>query len=58
MYRYICKMFYKEKLYSGHYWGAEYSLARARREVVKMQRMHPAMTFRLTDGKTGVIINT
>jgi hypothetical protein len=51
-------MFYKEKLYSGHYWGAEYSLARARREVVKMQRMHPAMTFRLTDGKTGVIINT
>ncbi len=58
MYRYICQMFYGDKLYTGHYWGADYSLARARRAVAKMQRQHPAMTFRLTDGKTGVIINT
>jgi hypothetical protein len=58
MYSYICQMYYKDRLYSGHYWGDEYSLARARREVVKMQRIHPVMTFRLTDGKTGAIINT
>ncbi len=57
MYRYICQMFYKDRLYSGHYWGDDYSLARARRAVAKMQRQHPVMTFRLTDGKTGAIIH-
>jgi hypothetical protein len=51
-------MFYGDKLYTGHYWGDDYSLARARREVVKMQRMHPVMRFELTDGKTGVTIDT
>jgi len=58
MIKWCCKMFYKGKLYSGHYWTDEYSLARARREVVKLQRMHGPMTFELTDYQTGAIINT
>ena len=58
MTRWICKMFYKGKLYTGYYWGEEYSLARARKEVVKLQRMHGPMTFELTDAQTGAIINT
>jgi hypothetical protein len=49
-------MFYGDKLYTGYYWGEEYSLARARREVAKMQRMHPPMRFELTDAQTGAII--
>jgi len=56
--RWACLMYYKDRLYSGHYWGEEYSLARARRAMVELQRLHPAMTFRLTDWKTGAIINT
>jgi hypothetical protein len=50
-------MFYKDKLYTGYYWGDEYSLARARRKVVEMQRYHPAMRFELTDNQTGVKIS-
>jgi hypothetical protein len=50
-------MFYKDKLYSGHYWGDELSLARARRKVAELQRFHPAMRFVLTDWQKGSIIN-
>lgn len=50
-------MFYKDKLYTGYYWGDELSLARARKKVVEMQRMHPAMRFELTDNQTGVKIS-
>ena len=57
MYKWLCQMFYKDKLYTGYYWGDELSLARARRKVVEMQRMHPAMRFELTDNQTGVKIN-
>ena len=58
MTRYICKMFYGNKLYSGHYWGDEYSLARARRAVAELQRLHGPMRFELTDARTGAIIET
>jgi len=58
MIRWCCKMYYMGKLYTGYYWTDEYSLARARREVVKMQRLNPPMTFELTDYRTGAIINT
>ena len=50
-------MFYKDKLYTGYYWGDELSLARARRKVVEMQRMNPVMRFELTDNQTGVKIS-
>jgi len=50
-------MFYKDKLYTGYYWGDELSLARARKKVVEMQRMNPVMRFELTDNQTGVKIN-
>jgi hypothetical protein len=50
-------MFYKDKLYTGHYWGDELSLARARRKVKELQRMHPPMRFVLTDWQKGSIIN-
>ena len=56
MYRWVCKMYYKGRLYSGHYWGHEYSLARARKEMQKMQGMHAPMQFELTDLTTGAII--
>ena len=57
MYKWLCQMFYKDKLYTGYYWGDEYSLARARRKVVEMQRLNPVMRFELTDNQTGVKIN-
>ena len=57
MVKWECQMFYKDKLYSGHYWGDELSLARARRKVKELQRMHPAMRFQLTDWQKGSIIN-
>ena len=50
-------MFYKDKLYSGHYWTDELSLARARRKVAELQRMHPVMRFVLTDWELGSIID-
>ena len=56
MYRWVCKMYYQGRLYSGYYWGHEYSLARARKEMQKMQGMHAPMTFELTDLTTGAII--
>lgn len=56
--KWACLMYYGDKLYSGHYWGEEYSLARARRKMAELKRFHPAMTFRLTDYATGAIINT
>jgi hypothetical protein len=58
MYRYVCQMFYKDKLYSGHYWKDEYSQARACRKMAELQRFHPAMRFVLTDYATGAIIKT
>jgi hypothetical protein len=58
MTKWICKMFYGDKLYTGHYWTDELSLARARKRVVELQRYHPAMRFELTDARTGAIINT
>ena len=58
MYRFVCQMFYKDKLYSGHYWGEEYSQARACREMVELCRYKPGMRFVLTDYKTGAIIKT
>ena len=42
MYKWVCQMFYKDKLYTGYYWGDELSLARARKKVVEMQRMNPS----------------
>lgn len=57
MIKWECQMFYGNKLYSGHYWGDELSLARARRKVVELQRYHPAMRFTLTDWQLGSIIN-
>jgi hypothetical protein len=56
--RWACLMYYKDQLYSGHYWGEEYSLARARRAMAELQQFHPAMRFELTDYKTGAIIHT
>ena len=58
MIKWCCKMFYKGKLYTGHYWTDELSLARARKRVAELQRFHPAMTFELTEYQTGAIINT
>ena len=57
MIKWECKMFYGEKLYTGHYWTDELSLARARRKVVELQRFHPVMRFQLTDYQNGVIID-
>jgi hypothetical protein len=56
MYKWLCQMFYKDKLYTGYYWGDELSLARARKKVVELQRFHPSMRFELTDNQTGVKI--
>jgi hypothetical protein len=56
MIKWECKMFYGNKLYSGHYWTDELSLARARRKVAELQRFHPAMRFQLTDYQTGAIL--
>ena len=56
MYSYVCQMFYKDRLYSGHYW--KYSLAKARKEMLKLCEHSPGMRFELTDYKTGVIIDT
>ena len=56
MTKWECKMFYGNKLYSGHYWGDEYSQARACRKMAELQRFHPAMRFELTDYKTGAIV--
>ena len=50
-------MFYGEKLYSGHYWTDELSLARARKKVAELQRYHPSMRFVLTDWELGSIID-
>ena len=58
MVKWACKMFYGDRLYSGHYWGDEYSLARARKAVAELQRFHPVMRFELTDYQTGRIIDT
>jgi hypothetical protein len=58
MYNYVCQMYYKDKLYSGHYWGEEYSKARACKAMVELQRYRPGMRFVLTDYKTGAIIKT
>ncbi len=57
MYNYVCQMYYKDKLYSGHYWK-DYSRARARKEMAKLCQHRPGMRFELTDYKTGVIIDT
>ena len=50
-------MFYGDKLYSGHYWTDELSLARARKKVAELQRFHPSMRFTLTDWELGSIID-
>ena len=57
MVKWECQMFYGDKLYSGHYWTDELSLARARRKVAELQRMHPVMRFTLTDWQEGRIID-
>lgn len=56
MIKWCCKMFYKGKLYTGHYWTDELSLARARKKMAELQKFHPVMTFELTDYRTGAII--
>ena len=56
MIKWECQMFYKDRLYSGHYWGEEYSKARACKAMVELQRYRPGMRFVLTDYKTGAII--
>ena len=58
MIKWACLMYYGDKLYSGHYWGDELSLARARRKMAELKRFHPAMRFELTDYKSGSIITT
>jgi len=57
MIKWCCKMYYMGKLYTGHYWTDELSLARARKKMAELQKFHPAMTFELTDYRTGAIIN-
>ena len=57
MVKWECQMFYGDKLYSGHYWTDELSLACARRQVAELQRMHPVMRFQLTDWEKGSIID-
>jgi hypothetical protein len=57
MVKWECQMFYGDKLYSGHYWTDELSLARARRKVMELQRYHPAMRFVLTDWQKGSVVN-
>ena len=57
MIKWECQMFYKDKLYTGHYWSDELSLARARKKVAELQRLHPPMRFTLTDWEKGSIIN-
>jgi hypothetical protein len=49
MIKWECKMFYGDKLYSGHYWTDELSLARARKKIAELQKFHPAMRFELKD---------
>ena len=56
MIKWECQMFYGKKLYSGHYWTDELSLARARKKVAELQRFHPGMRFTLTDWEKGSII--
>jgi hypothetical protein len=51
-----CKMFYKDKLYTGYYWGNDYSLARARKKVTELQQVNPAMRFELADNQNGIKI--
>ena len=58
MIKWACKMYYGDKLYSGHYWTDELSLARARKKMAELQRFHPVMRFELTDYETGAIIET
>jgi hypothetical protein len=53
MIKWECQMFYGDKLYTGHYWTDELSLARARKKVAELQRYHPAMRFTLTDWEKG-----
>ena len=57
MVKWECQMFYGDKLYSGHYWTDELSLARARKKVAELQQFHPSMRFVLTDWELGSIIN-
>ena len=49
MIKWECKMFYGDKLYSGHYWTDDLSLARARKKIAELQKFHPAMRFELKD---------
>jgi hypothetical protein len=58
MIKWACLMYYGEKLYTGHYWTDELSLARARRKMAELKRFNPAMRFELTDYKSGAIITT
>jgi hypothetical protein len=57
MIKWACLMYYGEKLYTGHYWTEELSLARARKKMAELQRFHPAMRFELTDYRSGAIIS-
>jgi hypothetical protein len=57
MIKWACLMYYGEKLYTGHYWTEELSLARARKKMAELQRFHPAMRFELTDYQSGAIIS-
>jgi hypothetical protein len=57
MIKWECQMFYGKKLYTGHYWTDELSLARARKKVAELQRFHPSMRFTLTDWQEGRIID-
>ena len=57
MVKWECQMFYGDKLYSGHYWTDELSLASARKKVAELQRFHPSMRFTLTDWELGSIID-
>jgi hypothetical protein len=54
--KWACLMYYQDKLYTGHYWGEEYSLARARKAMAELQRFHPVMRFELKDYATGNLI--
>jgi hypothetical protein len=57
MIKWECQMFYGKKLYTGHYWTDELSLARARKKVAELQRFNPGMRFTLTDWQEGRIID-
>jgi hypothetical protein len=47
MIKWVCKMYYGDKLYSGHYWG-DIPKKVAQANTAELQQKHPAFRFELT----------